>query len=159
MLGEMKVLLWQRDYERWENMASKEPKNRVDIITVFLEHDKKILILKRSQKVKTMKTKWGGISGYIEQEEPVNRALKEIAEETGLKNESVTLIRIGEPLEAVESDDPKITWVVHPFLFRSNTDQIRIDWEHDEYRWINPKEIKNYETVPRLGDAFDSLLV
>ncbi|MRN40191.1 MAG: hypothetical protein FIO02_04015, partial [Nitrosopumilales archaeon] len=54
-------------------MARKEPKNRVDIITVFLEHDKKILILKRSQKVKTMKTKWGGISGYIEQEEPVRR--------------------------------------------------------------------------------------
>ena len=140
-------------------MATKEPKNRVNIITVFLEHDNKILILKRSQKVKTMKTKWGGISGYIEQEEPVNRALKEIAEETGLKNENVTLIRIGEPLEAVESADPKITWVVHPFLFRSNTDQIRIDWEHDEYRWINPKELKNYETVPRLGDALDSLLV
>jgi len=155
----MKVLLLQRDYERWENMATKKPKNRVNIITVFLEHDKKILILKRSQKVKTMKTKWGGISGYIEQEEPVRRALKEIAEETGLKNESVTFIRIGEPLEAVESDDPKITWVVHPFLFRSNTDEIRIDWEHDEYRWINPKEIKNYETVPRLGDAFESLLV
>jgi len=57
MLGEMKVLLWQRNYERWENMARKEPKNRVDIITVFLENDKKILILKSSQKVKTMKTK------------------------------------------------------------------------------------------------------
>jgi 8-oxo-dGTP pyrophosphatase MutT (NUDIX family) len=140
-------------------MATKEPKNRVNIITVFLEHDNKILILKRSQKVKTMKTKWGGISGYIEQEEPVKRALKEIAEETGLKNESVTLLRTGGPLEAVESNDPKITWVVHPFLFRSTTDQIRIDWEHDEYRWINPKELKNYETVPRLGDALDSLLV
>ena len=140
-------------------MATREFKNRVDIVTVFLEHDKKILILKRSQKVKTMKTKWGGISGYIEQEEPVKRALKEIAEETGLKNKNVTLLRIGEPLEAVESGKPEITWIVHPFLFSSNTDQIRIDWEHDEYRWINPKEIENYETVPRLKDALDSLLV
>jgi len=140
-------------------MDTKEPKNRVNIITVFLEHDNKILILKRSQKVKTMKTKWAGISGYIEQEEPVKRALKEIAEETGLKDESVTLLRTGGLLEAVESHDPKITWVVHPFLFRSNTDQIRIDWEHDEYRWVNPKELKNYETVPRLGDTLDSLLV
>ncbi len=105
-----------------------------------------------------MKTKWGGISGYIEQEEPVKRALKEIAEETGLKNKNVTLLRIGEPLEAVESGKPEITWIVHPFLFSSNTDQIRIDWEHDEYRWINPKEIENYETVPRLEDALDSLL-
>jgi 8-oxo-dGTP diphosphatase len=139
-------------------MATREFKNRVNIVTVFLEHDKKILILKRSQKVKTMKTKWGGISGYIEQEEPVKRALKEIAEETGLKNKNVTLLRIGEPLEAVESGRPEITWIVHPFLFSSNTDQIRIDWEHDEYRWINPQEIENYETVPRLEDALDSLL-
>jgi len=139
-------------------MATKEFKNRVNIVTVFLEHHKKILILKRSQKVKTMKTKWGGISGYIEQEEPVKRALKEIAEETGLKNKNVTLLRIGEPLEAVESGKPEITWIVHPFLFSSNTDQIRIDWEHDEYKWINPKEIENYETVPRLEDALDSLL-
>ena len=138
-----------------KNMATSEPKNRVNVITVFLEHDEKILILKRSQKVRTMKTKWGGISGYIEQEEPVKRALKEIEEETGLNNKNVTLLRIGEPFEAVESNEPEITWVVHPFLFGSNTDQIRIDWEHDEYRWINPKEIKNYETVPRLGDAFD----
>jgi 8-oxo-dGTP pyrophosphatase MutT (NUDIX family) len=139
-------------------MATREFKNRVNIVTVFLEHDKKILILKRSQKVKTMKTKWGGISGYIEQEEPVKRALKEITEETGLKNKNVTLLRIGEPLEAVESGKPEITWIVHPFLFSSNTYQIRIDWEHDEYKWINPKEIVNYETVPRLKDALDSLL-
>jgi 8-oxo-dGTP diphosphatase len=139
-------------------MTTREFKNRVNIVTVFLEHDKKILILKRSQKVKTMKTKWGGISGYIEQEEPVKRALKEIAEETGLKNKNVTLLRIGEPLEAVESDKPEITWIVHPFLFSSDTDQIRIDWEHDEYRWINPKEIENYETVPRLEDALNCLL-
>jgi len=139
-------------------MATRESKNRVNIITVFLEHDKKILILKRSQKVKTMKTKWAGISGYIEHEEPVKRALKEIAEETGLKNQNVTLLRIGKPLEAVESDKPEITWIVHPFLFSSSTDQIRIDWEHDEYRWIDPKEIENYETVPRLEDALDSLL-
>jgi 8-oxo-dGTP diphosphatase len=139
-------------------MATREFKNRVNIVTVFLEHDKKILILKRSQKVKTMKTKWGGISGYIEQEEPVKRALKEITEETGLKNKNVTLLRIGEPLEAVESGKPEITWIVHPFLFSSNTYQIRIDWEHDEYKWINPKEIVNYETVPRLKDALDGLL-
>jgi 8-oxo-dGTP pyrophosphatase MutT (NUDIX family) len=139
-------------------MTTRGFKNRVNIVTVFLEHDKKILILKRSQKVKTMKTKWGGISGYIEQEEPVKRALKEIAEETGLKNKNVTLLRIGEPLEAVESGKPEITWIVHPFLFSSNTDQIRIDWEHDEYKWINPKEIENYETVPRLEDALHSLL-
>jgi 8-oxo-dGTP diphosphatase len=137
------------------NMVASDSKNRVNVITVFLEHDKKILILKRSRKVRTMKTKWGGISGYVEEEEPLKRALKEIEEETGLNDKNVTLLRIGEPLEAVESNEQEITWIVHPYLFGSNTDQISIGWEHDEYRWISPGEIKNYETVPRLGDAFD----
>lgn len=152
MEGNIRYILFE--YKISEDMAKREPK-RVNVVTVFLEHDKKILILKRSQKVKTMKTKWAGISGYIEQEEPVMRALKEIEEETGLNNNNVRLINIGEPLEAIQANDPEITWIVHPYLFSSNTDQIRIDWEHDEYRWINPKEIKNYETVPRLGDALD----
>jgi 8-oxo-dGTP diphosphatase len=141
------------------NMATSKPKNRVNVITVFLEYDKKILILKRSQKVRTMKTKWGGISGYVEEEEPLKRALKEIEEETGLNDKNVTLLRIGEPLEAVESNEPEITWIVHPYLFGSNTDQISIGSEHDEYRWISPGEIKNYETVPRLGDAFDRVML
>ena len=152
MEGNIRYILF--DYKISKDMAKREPK-RVNVVTVFLEHDKKILILKRSQKVKTMKTKWAGISGYIEQEEPVMRALKEIEEETGLNNNNVRLINIGEPLEAIQANNPEITWIVHPYLFSSNTDQIRIDWEHDEYRWINPKEIKNYETVPRLRDALD----
>ena len=152
MEGNIRYILFV--YKISKDMAKREPK-RVNVVTVFLEHDKKILILKRSQKVKTMKTKWAGISGYIEQEEPLMRALKEIEEETGLNNNNVRLINIGEPLEAIQANDPEITWIVHPYLFSSNTDQIRIDWEHDEYRWINPKEIKNYETVPRLGDALD----
>jgi 8-oxo-dGTP diphosphatase len=113
------------------NMVASESKNMVNVITVFLEHDKKILILKRSRKVRTMKTKWGGISGYVEEEEPLKRALKEIEEETGLNDKNMTLLHIGEPLEAVESNEPEITWIVHPYLFGSNTDQISIGWEHD----------------------------
>jgi len=36
------------------------------IVTCFLIRDDKILILKRSKNVKTMKNLWGGISGIIE---------------------------------------------------------------------------------------------
>lgn len=138
--------------------AEGDIKKRINVVTVFLEYDNKILILKRSNKVKTMKSKWAGISGYIEQETPIKRALKEIEEETGLRNENVKLRRIGEPFEAVDTSTPELTWIVHPFLFSSNTDQVRIDWEHEEYKWIYPKEINNYETVPRLEDGLDRIL-
>jgi hypothetical protein len=44
--------------------------------------------------------------------------------------------RLGEPLETIQAEpaDSEITWIVYPFLFSSNMDQIRIDWEYDEYR-------------------------
>ena len=45
------------------------------IVTTFLKNQNKILILKRSQKVKTMKGLWSGISGIIENNEtPLTRA-------------------------------------------------------------------------------------
>jgi hypothetical protein len=46
---------------------------------------------------------------------------------------------------------------VHPYLFHTYTNQIKIDWEHDEYKWINPPEIANYECVPKLKDALGSV--
>ena len=74
--------------------------NRIKVITVFLIHEGKILLLKRSPKVRTMKGMWGGISGYLENEDPLVQALKEIREESGLLESQVDLLRSAEPLEA-----------------------------------------------------------
>ncbi|MCD6467174.1 MAG: NUDIX domain-containing protein, partial [Methanomicrobia archaeon] len=62
-----------------------------DVVTSFLSFDNKILILKRSEKVSTYKGKWAGISGYIEDETPLEAAQREIFEELGLKKEDITL--------------------------------------------------------------------
>ena len=52
------------------------------IVTSFLTNNEKILILKRSDKVKSMKGLWAGVSGIIEKnEEPLKRAKIEIFEE------------------------------------------------------------------------------
>jgi 8-oxo-dGTP pyrophosphatase MutT (NUDIX family) len=135
----------------------REAKIRNDIVTAFIEYRGKILLLRRSQKVNTMKGKWAGVSGYIEKsEEPVRRAITEIEEETGFTNENIKFLEEGKPLEAADNMRPNtITWVVHPFYFRANTDDVRLDWEHDAYKWINPSEIEKFDTVPRLKEAFD----
>jgi 8-oxo-dGTP diphosphatase len=135
----------------------REEKVRNDIVTVFIEYRGKILILRRSQKVKTMRGKWAGVSGYIEKsEEPVRRAITEIKEETGFTDENIIFLEEGKPLEAADNMRPNnITWVVHPFYFRSNTDDVQLDWEHDAYKWIHPSELEKFDTVPRLKEAFD----
>ena len=135
----------------------REAKVRNDIVTAFIEYRGKILLLRRSQKVKTMKGKWAGVSGYIEKsEDPVRRAITEIKEETGFTDENIKFLEEGKPLEAADNMRPNnITWVVHPFYFRSNTNDVQLDWEHDAYKWIHPSELEKFDTVPRLKEAFD----
>jgi len=129
------------------------------IVTVFLTQSDKYLILKRSEKVKTMKNLWAGISGIIEgNEDPLYRAKREILEETGIPENTITLIR-NHP--EIRIDSPQYAdheWIIFPFLFSVQNPVIILNWENKEYKWISPQEISHYETVPSLGKVLDSLL-
>jgi len=125
------------------------------VATSFLAYRGKILLLKRSTKVGSYQGAWAGVSGYVEEgEQPLDTALKEVEEETGLKIGREALLKRGDPLPAYDKDRD-VLWLVHPFLFKAPTNKIRLDWEHETYAWIEPKEIKQYNTVPRLADALE----
>jgi len=99
--------------------------------------------------------KWSAVSGYLEgAEQPLTRAVTEIREEVGLSAEQIKLTRIGEVLRAYDKEND-IVWVVHPFLFNTETKSIKLDWENLEYRWVVPAELKAYDTVPKLRETFD----
>jgi len=52
-----------------------------------------------------------------------------------------------------------IIWRIHPFLFKiSSPKKIKLDWEHTEYRWINPDELCDYDTVPYLCETLQTVL-
>jgi len=122
------------------------------VVSCFLESDGRILLLRRSGRVGTYQGRWAAISGYIEKTAD-EQALTEIAEETGLSGRDIELIRRGQPLE-VRDEKLGIRWLVHPYLFRvKERGQVSIDWEHEEAKWLDPKEIDNYPTVPSLKEA------
>jgi len=131
---------------------------RIKVVTIFLMHEGKILILKRSAKVRTMKGMWAGISGYLEVEDPFVQAIIEIREECGLLESQVNFLRRAEPMEARDVQLPNTVWIVYPYLFESSTKSVKLDWEHDDYAWIMPNNLGNYKTVPRLNDALEKLL-
>ena len=65
------------------------------IITAFIKNNNKILILKRSDKVRSMKGLWSGVSGIIENNEiPINRAKIEIFEEVGIRKAKSILLKV-----------------------------------------------------------------
>jgi len=130
------------------------------VVTCILEHDGKILILKRSNLVGTYRGLWGGVAGFVEElEDPYDTAIKEVREEVGIGIDDLTLLRKGEPVEFTDVyDGRRYEWVIYPFLFHVyRAELIRIDWEHEEFRWIYPSDLKKYATVPQLDIVVERL--
>ena len=128
-----------------------------DVVTCLIIDEKgRLLILKRSDKVRTYKGLWGGIAGYVEEgEKPINTAYKEIFEEVGLKKEDVKLLNNISPIKFTDTYENKIyNWTIFPFLFNTyKKDKVQIDWEHTNYKWILPKDVEKFNTVPHFLDV------
>ena len=153
-----KALQMIKDHlQKCVDSTSGIPLEEKHVVTCFLEYDRRILILRRSAKVGTYQRSWAGVSGYVEAA-PLDQAYTEIREETGLFKSTVKLIKQGKPLEVIDKDLNR-KWVVHPFLFHvTDTERLKIDWEHTECKWINPRDLSKYHTVPGLKKALDSVL-
>ena len=129
------------------------------IVTCFLTNENKILLLKRSEKVKSMRGLWAGISGIIEKDElPLVRAKIEIFEEVGLEEEQIKLLKEAEKMRIVSPQYRNHEWEVFPFLFETKNPEIKLNWENSEYNWIKFEDISNYETVPSLKKVLLNLL-
>jgi 8-oxo-dGTP pyrophosphatase MutT (NUDIX family) len=130
--------------------------------------DGKVLILRRSQKVGTYRGKWAAVSGHLESgEKPLERALTEIREETGIERDWLVLAGIGP-----ETPIAGTSFVVHPFMFelrnpastvdpawrKTTFDDVpfQLDWEHTESKWVDPPELSILDTVPQLAEVFEA---
>jgi len=125
--------------------------HRTKIVTSFLKNSEKILLLKRSERVKTMKSLWAGISGIIEgDEKPLARAEIEIFEEVGIEKSNISLLKEGEVIFIESPQYANHQWEVYPFLFSTENREIKLNWENSDSKWINVDELKNFSTVPSL---------
>ena len=125
------------------------------IVTAFLALGKQILLLRCSDRVRTYRGLWAGVSGSVEAgSTPIEQAIQEIEEETGLSDVDAIPVLAGQPFD-FEDEAFSRQWIVHPFRFRVNDEaKIRLDWEHSEAVWTEPAQIERLPTVPRLFDAW-----
>jgi len=117
------------------------------VVTGIVECRDKFLILKKSPKDYSYPNKWSFCSGYVKEFEAAeDSVLREIKEETGL------IAKIIKKGKLLQKDDRKKgrSWVITPFLCRVKSEKVCLDHENTDFRWINQKDIKNYETVPGL---------
>ena len=129
------------------------------VVTIFVQYQTKILLLKRSDKVGTYKEKWNAISGYLDEISPLEeKILEELEEEIGVTKKDIFHLSFGEPYTLIDNDIHK-QFIVYPALAKLNKkSKIRLDWEHSEYCWIEPKNITQFDLIPDLNIGLERVL-
>lgn len=152
--------------KQFANKLPKFPDGRIDysrsdiapVIIVFLKYDDKILLLKRSKKVSTYKEKWNSVAGYLDELKPLQvKALEEIKEELGVDESHISLITIGKSCKFTDIKANK-TWIICPVLAECKKEpDIKLDWEHTEYKWVRTESLKNFDTIPHLAKSLENV--
>lgn len=132
-------------------------KKRV-VVTAFIEHADKVLLVRRSPAAPTYPGKWSAISGFLDLEEaPLEAANREAREEIGLERSSLTLQAPGMKIPAYD-DELKVLWIVHPFRFTTSSSSVRLSHENTEFTWAAEEDFLKLKTVPKLLDAYHRTL-
>ncbi len=101
----------------------------------------KILILRRTGKEDCFKDMWDIPGGKINFGETPEEALRrEIKEETNLEVEIIKPVRVWSFFK--NNGNTQVIGVT--ILCRYKKGKVKLGKEHDEFRWIKPEEIENY---------------
>ncbi|MFQ6010628.1 MAG: NUDIX domain-containing protein [Nitrososphaerales archaeon] len=141
-------------YKYASYILEKELVRHYHAVSCVIQHRRKILLLKRSHKVMTNKGLWSVVAGRVERD-PLSTAFNEIEEETGLTKGDVRLLRRGRPLSV--SLRKNTISSIHPFLFSTKDDRIRLNWEHEEFLWVFPRDVNKLDLVPSFLTMLASL--
>lgn len=133
--------------------------NKAPVLTCFVKFGDKILLLKRSDKVGAYQGLWNTVAGYLDEPRPLEeKVLEELREELNITPDKIKQTKLGEPYELTDNKTQKI-WVIFPVLVELNTrPAIKLDWEHTDYKWINPSNLRDYNTVPELNKTLARVL-
>src|SRR3989344_3594248 len=128
-------------------------------VKAFIINDGRVLILKESSKYQDGSNvgKWDVVGGRVKPGERFDESLiREIKEETGLK------IKIGKPF-AVNEWRPNVRgeqWQIIATFFEcfSDSDEVNLSEDHEDFKWINPKDYKKYNLIETNWPAFEDYL-
>ncbi|MGC8479782.1 MAG: NUDIX domain-containing protein [Candidatus Micrarchaeia archaeon] len=127
------------------NIRNFKLKNYPGIAAIIINNkNKKILLLKR-RNIPVIQNPglWSFLfGGKKKNEKYIDAAYREIKEETGLKKDTLILLKKPIKILIFESRSKKC-WYNYLFIFFSNTTLIKLSIENSKYRWANLSDIFN----------------
>ena len=102
---------------------------------------------------------WSTVAGFIDSNQSLSeKVLEELREELEIDKSKVKSIFFGENYTFEDKTNGK-TWIRYPILVKLNEQpEIKLDWEHTEYKWIEPEDIKDYPTPPGTDENLRRLI-
>jgi len=118
------------------------------VINCIVKYNDKILILKRSKKLRFYPNVWNGVSGFLDDDKSIiEKAKEELKEEINVASKHIK--QIIQAKQIIVNDPKTKKWLITPVLVIITTNKIKTNWETQKYKWIKPEEIKKYKTTPK----------
>jgi ADP-ribose pyrophosphatase YjhB (NUDIX family) len=127
-------------------------------VNCVLEHLGSILIVRRSSEMDFYPGLWSGVAGFLDDEKSLEeKAREELREELGMREEDIEKMEFG---EVFDQDEPKYkkTWVIHPVLVKVKKKKIKLDWEAEDCKWIDPRAAEKFDLSPGFDKVLGKLL-
>jgi 8-oxo-dGTP diphosphatase len=127
------------------------------VINCIVQCRDRILLLKRSDTMRLYPGVWNGTSGFLDDDKSlIEKVTEEMEAELGITREHMLKVKLGQIFHQ-EAPDYNKTWIVHPVLVEVDTDQVALDWESQDHRWVTLEESKTMNLLPGLERVLDSL--
>jgi 8-oxo-dGTP diphosphatase len=116
---------------------------------LIVNDDGKVLVLREPAKdnMGSQNGRYGLVGGRIDAEESFEAALhREVLEETGLMIEILYPIYVGEWSPTIKGQKCHIVAIFN--VCQAKTTDVVLSTEHDDFKWINPADVKDYPFMP-----------
>lgn len=127
-------------------MRNDDKKIGVSQKAVIFNGDGNILAIRRSNTHPLRPKGWDIPGGDLEFGEDAKEGIKrEIAEETGLEVYDLRVVDV-----ISWPNDRGEFWITICYLAKTKTDQVKLSWEHDDFKWVTPDEFQQLDALPRI---------
>ncbi len=127
--------------------------NKSIVLNCFVKSGDEILLMKRSDKVSTYQGKWHILAGYIDEFVSIeDKVLEELREEAGILPDKVKNFQIVDSFTVTNDNTGKSRRVYSTAVELKHKPEVKLNWEHTDFRWIKPEQVVDFDIIPNLVD-------
>jgi len=123
---------------------------------LIVNPDKRVLAIRRSETAPSRPLWWDIPGGVLEHgEDTMEGVLRELEEEAGITRDKVgiSILDIGSGF-----NDKDEYWVTACYTAEVDSSEVKLSFEHSEYKWVTPSEFLEMKTSPRIKQFLNKLI-